>query len=153
MKDPRPSFMWWLVIAMLMAVIVMMSGCSSISRQEVAWQTLHAVDVAQTLSIARDPCYRESNALTSQLIGEQPSTGEVVAWGVGSALLHAGVSHLLDKHEAPRWIRIGWDAITIGAVTHTVVNNHQEGVRLFGDNVTPGPGKLMDPDRYPGCTL
>ena len=142
----------------LLLVIALLGGCASLdnmSRGEKTWQALHVIDTLQTLNAANDPCYRESNGLTASLIGEQPSSGEVLAWGVGSAILHAGVSHLLEKHEAPRWVQIGWDVISIGTVMHTIARNHTEGIRPWGNNVSVGNGNdhLVNPERFPGCTL
>ena len=84
MKPPRKIFL----ILLMLVFIIALSGCISISRTELAWQAVHAVDVAQTLNIVNDPCYIESNPITTSLIGEQPSTGEVIAWGVGAGFLH-----------------------------------------------------------------
>ena len=63
--------------------------------EEVAWQTLHAIDVAQTLNAAHDPCYVEAFSVTRALIGEQPSTTEVLVWGASTAALHYFVSKTL----------------------------------------------------------
>ena len=135
----------------LAAGVLAASGCASLdmSRSETAWQTLHAVDVAQTLNAARDPCYRESDPLTRAIIGEQPSTGEVVAWAVGSSVLHAVVSRKLERH-APKWVTGVWHSLSIGSKGLTIGRNHAEGIRPFGDNVQQA-GSLVDPDRYPGC--
>jgi len=67
------------------ACVLLLSGCQSMGRDEMTWQMLHAMDVAQTLNAASDPCYKEDAWLTKRLIGEQPSDSEVLAWGVGTA--------------------------------------------------------------------
>ena len=45
----------------LLAGSLLSGGCQSLefSNEEIAWQTLHAVDIAQTVSAAQDPCYVE----------------------------------------------------------------------------------------------
>lgn len=108
-------------------------------RTEMTWQGLHAVDVAQTLNAADDPCYREKAWLTEHLIGEQPSDGEVLAWGVGTAVIHAWISRALETHRAPGWLQAAWDLGTLGHTGYSVASNHHEGVRIFGDN-KPVPG-------------
>ena len=112
------------------------AGCQSLdfSREEIAWQTLHAVDVAQTLSAAGDPCYVEDAYVTRALIGSQPSEGEVLLWGAGMAVGHAWVTGLLERHAAPGWLRKTWSYATITGTGIAIASNHAEGVRMFGDN-------------------
>lgn len=98
------------------------------------WQGLHAMDVAQTVSAARDPCYEEDAWLTQKLIGSQPSTGEVLLWGVGTSLAHAWISNTLADQNAPRWLQKTWSYATITSSGFAVASNHSEGVRVFGDN-------------------
>lgn len=123
-------------------VLIVLSGCASMSRPELAWQAVHAVDVAQTLNIVNDPCYVESNPITTSLIGEQPSTGEVIAWGVGAGVLHYGVSRYLEHTDAPRWMQNTWQAITLTTTAGAVYSNHREGIRISGSN-----------EPFAGCTL
>ncbi|MFU8813711.1 MAG: hypothetical protein ACNA7W_00080 [Pseudomonadales bacterium] len=109
------------------------------SRQELAWQALHAVDVLQTLEAARDPCYKEDAWLTQRLIGKQPSDAAVLAWGAGSAVFHAWVTHTLDQRGAPSWVQMVWDLGTLGQTAYAVGSNHRTGIRLFRSNKTvPG---------------
>lgn len=62
-----------------------------------AWQALHAVDTYQTIRIAENPeCWREADPLTRSLIGEHPSTGEVVAVMLAYSVGHALVSTWLE---------------------------------------------------------
>jgi hypothetical protein len=125
----------FLVAIALTFLLLGNAGCQSMDREEIAWQALHAVDVAQTMSAARDPCYREAAWLTRSIIGEQPSEAEVLAWGVGTAIIHRWVGQVLERRDAPRWVRVAWDLGTIGYTGHTVVDNHRNGVRIWGDNV------------------
>ena len=112
------------------------AGCQSLefSNEEIAWQTLHAVDVAQTLSAAQDPCYVEDAYITRQLIGSQPSTGEVLLWGAGMAVGHAFVTNVLEERHAQRWVQKAWSYATSTGTGIAIATNHSEGVRIFGDN-------------------
>lgn len=120
----------------LLAGSVLCAGCQSLelSNEEIAWQTLHAVDIAQTLSAAQDPCYVEDAYVTRRLIGSQPSSGEVLLWGAGMAVGHAFVTNMLEKHHAPRWVQKTWSYATITGTGIAIASNHAEGVRVFGDN-------------------
>lgn len=113
-----------------------LSGCQSLelSETELTWQALHVMDVAQTLSAARDPCYEEDAWLTRRLIGAQPETGEVLLWGVGTSLAHAWISNTLEDRGAPRWLQKTWSYATITSSGFAVASNHAEGVRVFGSN-------------------
>ena len=104
-------------------------------REELTWQALHAVDVAQTLNAASDPCYEEDAWLTQQIIGKQPSDAEVIAWGVGTAVVHMWIATELDRRDAPRWLQATWSQGTIGSTGYTIVDNHRNGVRPWGDNL------------------
>lgn len=134
---PRHASIWRAVRALLVvAGLFLLGGCQSLelSREEVSWQALHAMDIAQTLSAADDPCYEEDAWLTQKLIGSQPSDAEVLAWGIGTAVGHALVSHSLEAMNAPGWLRKAWSYGTISYTGYTVASNYDEGVRAFGDN-------------------
>lgn len=120
----------------VLACLWALGGCQSleVDREEMTWQALHAMDVAQTLNAASDPCYKENAWLTKRLIGEQPSDAEVVAWGVGTAVFHAWVSNALDDRGAPVWVQKLWELGTLGHTTYAVGTNHENGVRPFGSN-------------------
>lgn len=113
-----------------------LGGCQSLdlSSDEITWQALHAMDVAQTVSAARDPCYEEDAWLTEKLIGAQPSTGEVLLWGAGTSIAHAWISGMLESRDAPRWVQKTWSYATITSTGFAVASNHAEGVRVFGSN-------------------
>ncbi len=123
------------VLAALLS-LPLFGGCQSLdlSGEEVAWQALHAVDVAQTLSAADDPCYEEDAWLTRRLIGRQPSDAEVMAWGIGTAVGHALIAKTLERWDAPVWLKKVW---SYGTITHTgyvVASNHDEGIRVVDGN-------------------
>lgn len=136
MQSPVANLRRTVAATCLTAGTLFSAGCQTfeLSNEEIAWQTLHAVDIAQTLSAAQDPCYVEDAYLTKRLIGEQPSTGEVLLWGAGMAVGHAWVTNLLERHEAPRWVQKTWSYATITSTGVAIASNHSEGVRVFGDN-------------------
>lgn len=130
--SPSPSRLRGLLL--LAASLWWLGGCQSLDREELTWQTLHAMDVAQTLNAADDPCYKENAWLTKRMIGEQPRDGEVLAWGVGTAVMHAWVSNSLERRGAPVWVQKVWELGTLGHTSYAIGSNHQAGVRPFGDN-------------------
>lgn len=122
-------------ILLILSLVAAAFGCQSVDRAELTWQTLHAVDVAQTLNAASDPCYKENAWLTKRIIGEQPSDAEVMAWGIGTAILHRWIANELERRDAPRWLQASWSIGTIGSTAYAVVDNHHNGVRPWGDNL------------------
>ena len=128
------------ICASAVAAVTLSAGCSSfeISKPEIAWQALHAIDVAQTINgPAKDPCFAEGT-VTRHLIGEQPSTEGVLAWGIGLSLVHYQVDRWLEKtgrDKQPFWRIVR--SIDIGYKGYTVARNHDLGVRPFGANDCP----------------
>jgi hypothetical protein len=119
-----------------LASLILLGGCQSLEygHEEMTWQALHAMDIAQTLSAADDPCYEEDAWLTQKLIGKQPSDAEVMAWGVGTAVAHLAFANALESWNAPRWLQKAWSYGTISYTGLTVANNYNEGVRMSGNN-------------------
>jgi uncharacterized protein YceK len=116
--------------------IALLSGCASMSKHELAWQSLHALDVAQTVNSAGsdDPCWREAGIPTKYLIGENPDPESVIAWGVVSSVLHYYAGRWLDRSDWPDGLKFAIRSIDIGNQATIVVQNHREGARPFGDN-------------------
>lgn len=121
-------------------IIVLLSGCSNLPQKrywqaELGWQLVHGIDVLQTINgPAQSNCYIENDPITKRLIGERPSTGEVIGWGIGSGLLHYGISKGLERIGAKPWIKGVWQGTMIGYATSAVVSNHRKGIRPWGDN-------------------
>jgi hypothetical protein len=109
-----------------------LAGCQSLPPAEYAWQAVHAVDVAQTVQIARSPCFQESDAATAALIGEHPSTAGALAWGFGLAAIHAGVTVGLERIDAPRWVRASWQVLSVANTARFVKQNADQGIGPFG---------------------
>lgn len=93
-RAPRPRWLAYLL------VFPALTGRTALeTREEQTWQTLHAVDVLQTYAIVGDPCFEEGNPVTRAAIGGDPSHADVIAWGVASSALHAGVTQYLLTHD------------------------------------------------------
>ncbi|MGB8693013.1 MAG: hypothetical protein WCD08_05835 [Steroidobacteraceae bacterium] len=95
-------------------------------RDELAWQALHVVDVAQTAQISRHPeCYHEVGS--SYLIGQHPDLLQVLAWGVAEGYGHYWISDWLADHKMKRTRQV-WEVITIGYKGYTLRANDLEGI-------------------------
>ena len=114
-----------------------LGGCSSLPAGERVWMLAHAVDVAQTVQIARSDCFWEDDPVTSRLIGEHASTGEAIAWGVAWGGLHYGVTRMLEAWESPRWLQAGWQVLTIANTAHVVKQNTDQGLDPWGADCPP----------------
>lgn len=131
-------------MALVAACCAALTACSDLptlkstnSAGEVVWQTLHAVDVTQTLrGPADDPCYFEGDPMTRRLIGHKPSQGAVIGWGVGLAALHYGVHRLLADYT-PAWLDAAFEVATTVQVASIVHHNFSVGVRLGAHNDDP----------------
>ena len=120
-------------------ILALVSGCAS-SPSEIAWQSMHLVDVAQTINgPARDECFHERDPITRSLIGRQPSTESVLLWGVGVGVAHYALDRWLANsgHADKKWVQI-LRALDLGAKGFTIGRNHQIGIRPFGDNHCSG---------------
>lgn len=115
---------------------LLLSGCATLQQPaEIAWQSLHAVDMAQTVDGMRDSCVRESHPITRAIIGDKPSTGAIVAYGIGSAAFHAGVSHFLETRGLSRTYAV-WQVVSIADTAAAIGKGWSIGIRLGGANKT-----------------
>jgi hypothetical protein len=89
---------------------------------EATYLVLKFVDWRQTRYIAKNPDkYYEMNPM----LGKHPSTKEVDAYFITTAILHPIVSHYL-----PKKYRTWWQAITITMSGTCVVNNFAVGIKM-----------------------
>lgn len=103
-----------------------LAGCASLPPEEIAYQTVHAIDTAQTLQIVHNPDkFRETN-LT---MGEHPTTARVIGWAVTLGAVHYVVSDFLLVHDMPKTYA-AWQFVTIGITAKDVRNNYRIGLRL-----------------------
>ena len=99
---------------------------------EATWQVLHAVEMGQTLDLARQPeRYYEAY---NPLLGKHPSTERVYVWGVTSSLAHAGISFLLPS-KVDLWgmkvpVRTIFQAVSIGWTGSMVGHNFDIGLKV-----------------------
>lgn len=90
--------------------------------REAVYLGLHAIDWAQTRTIAAHPeKYHEMNPV----VGEHPSAGNVNRYFAATTLLHLGVAYALP----PGW-RAPFQYFSIGAVGATVMWNVRAGIRV-----------------------
>lgn len=122
--------------------ILTLTGCASynpykdMNNFEKVWQVAHLADVAQTISIARDPdCYFEDDPITRRLIGRHPKVVNAFLWGVSTSYLHAQGSQWLDRNTTiPEGIKILISAIDIGFKINTVHDNYTIGLSFGTKN-------------------
>lgn len=98
----------------LLAIAAALCGCTTLREEplEQAWQVAHLADVALTLDGVNEPCIREGHFLTKRLIGSNPNSKEVIAWGVGGAVLHLAVSDWLMRNDY--WVMHDiWQVVSI----------------------------------------
>ena len=56
----------------------------------------------------------------------------MIAWGIGNALAHYGISWALARLDSPPWLQRGWQAVTITYKARTVVQNERMGLHAIG---------------------
>lgn len=115
-------------------------ACSTLPSYEQSWQTLNAIDFAQTVHIARAPeCFKEGDPITRSFIGSKPQTGEVVAYGALWALTHYWTNRWLEgkveQTDSKVWRGVwrGWQASTLFLSASAVQGNHKLGLRPLGE--------------------
>lgn len=130
----RPIFLKLLLLAVLIASLWGLAGCTALKRpEELAWQGMHVYDTLQTADIVGDPCYKEGHPITRKMIGTNPSSDSVAAWGVGSALFHAGVSDYLLRHDHPK-LYWAWQSVTFIDTGMAIHDGVSIGVRVGAPN-------------------
>ncbi len=86
----------------LLIISAALSGCTTLREEplEQVWQISHAIDVGMTMHTFHSvPCAEENHFMTKHLIGKHPSDGKIIAWGVGGAAIHLGVSDFLMNQD------------------------------------------------------
>ena len=90
--------------------------------REAIYLTLHVVDWGQSLDIAKNPqLYTEGN----HILGEHPSVKRVNAYFATTALLHAGIVHVLPSRYRPAF-QYFW----IGVEAGVVALNYKAGLKV-----------------------
>ncbi len=125
----------WIVL--LIGMIWLSSGCSAMKPQttgEWAFHTANLVDTLQTINHGKDPCYVESNAFTASVLGEQPKAGETIAFMLGVSAIHRFISWEMQRNDVPMWVQNTFNGITFTTKAAVVVQNHNNGIRPWGNN-------------------
>jgi len=158
--------LWTVVLALLCASSI--SGCAvtipigneapklgailtNPTVDEVTYQSLAAVDFAQTLQIAKDPqCYREDGTIAARVIGKHPSEGTVTGYFVAQSLLHLAVTRLLsyevDRSDGRGWLitRNLWEAVTVAHTAENISANSSEGLGVWSSHCPDSSAGFRD---------
>jgi hypothetical protein len=96
------------------------------AQREYAYLVLHAIDWAQTRTIARNPDkYAEGGIVASRVIGAHPDVWQVDSYMIGSAFLVMAVSRAL-----PAEYRRVFQYVTIGDSAYSVAHNFNIGLMI-----------------------
>lgn len=138
---------------LILAAVFALSGCEVLDatytndttrKAEAVWLGMHALDTAQTVTIARSPtCLREANPLASAIYGsDSPSPQRVIATNLALGWAHAKFGAWLDERTEraildPRSESVGGWYIARGA--YYVVSFLGTGIAI-GNNASRGVG-------------
>jgi hypothetical protein len=126
---------------LILLIVSQLIGCNTIrGNTELVWQAGNIVDLGQTIHMASAPkCFKEINPVTRTIIGEHPSTGEVVGifivYGAGHALISKAIQERVEETNKKSWkaLEVIWHALSLGTKGNTIKDNHAEGLRPFSD--------------------
>ena len=127
------------VIAFTAGLTVSLSAAafdSETAAEEGIFQLSHLADTAQTLGIARTPCFTPRPGWTTcpgeniaeHLIGRHPSDRSVWALMGAEAAAHLAVTVGLERAHAPRWLLRSWEGVTIAVQTADDAKNASIGL-------------------------
>lgn len=136
MRYMRPLLMT-MNIAIILLFVYLLSGCAAMLPKtpgEWAFQAANGMDMLQTINHGSDPCYVETNGFTNSILGDNPGTGETIAFFFAVSAIHRAISWELQEQDVPKWVQRTWEAVTFVPKAYTVYDNHQNGVRMWGDN-------------------
>jgi hypothetical protein len=105
-------------------------GDWSMSTEEKIWQAGHLVDVLQTETYHREPCYVEANPITKRQIGTEPTTEQTLAWGVAHAVGTHYAFKFVENSNIPNLFKKLFSWGSIYTKYDTIYDNHQLGVRI-----------------------
>lgn len=98
---------------------VFLSGCGTLSTNEVAWHTLNVADIAITMN----RCDNLSEA--NPLLGKDPTDEQLVLFGLGFSLLYHGAHQWLEENEPGGVKFFEWATLLVkGLVVANNINNH-----------------------------
>jgi hypothetical protein len=114
-------------VALVMTFLILwmgLGGCAKadeILKLEIAYQSVAAVDMLQTLSIKDEHWCEETN----RLLGKHPSNKEVISYFVATGVIHAIIASKLPV----KYARV-FEYVTIGFEAGTVAHNYSIGMRI-----------------------
>lgn len=125
---------WLETVLVVIGILIALSGCATTPDQwskeaqvlEATYQTIHAVDLIQTLDIKNHPELRESN----RWLGNHPSDRSIAVWYIGTTYGHALVTSIIEGKDLPKWVDRTWQTITIGDAANAVRGNYQLGLKV-----------------------
>jgi hypothetical protein len=127
----KSAFLWPVVAAAVTGFIIGHVGkchadewTRADTHREIAYHVVAWMDAATTADIKNHDDIEEKAPITRQVIGKNPSNGEVVAWFAATSVVHYGISRAL-----PKPYRKYWQYVTIGVESAMVVNNVSLGLR------------------------
>jgi hypothetical protein len=115
--------------ALIMTFLILwmgLGGCASaqadeILKLEIAYQSIAAVDMLQTLNIENEHWCEETN----RLLGKHPSNKEVISYFIATGVIHAIITSKLPV----KYARV-FEYVTIGFEAGTVAHNYSIGMRI-----------------------
>jgi hypothetical protein len=101
--------------------------------EEVVFQTLHMIDLGQTLDIKNHKNVKEDGAGhfgCGGVVGEHPNDARVIGYMLMEATVHLVITDYLVRTDAPKWVVNGWEMVTIGIQSSVISNNYSLGLRV-----------------------
>jgi len=146
-------------IALILAACAALGGCDALRlvapyesdtmrNTERVWLGMHAIDTAQTVTIARSPmCLREANPAAAWLYGsDHPDAGRVIATNVILGYAHYRIGGWIDKRTEQAgsdpdddsysgWylFRAAWHGFALLGTGYAVLHNAQARVGPFSE--------------------
>lgn len=132
-----------LALVLLVALLLLPSCAVTPSNvAEVTYQSLEAIDYAQTLNVVRRPdCLQESGP-AHYLIGHHPDNTKLALYTVGMMGSHFLVTNWLNREidatDAEGWkaVLVVWQLGSIAFESQYVIHNFKLGSEPFGHNLT-----------------
>lgn len=102
---------------------------STTKAAEAAYQAANIIDMGQTRYVAQHPeSYREIDS--AWILGSHPEPGDVIIFGIVSAVGHAFITDKLVQYGAPKLVLRAWQALTLGDKVAAVAQNYSIGIKV-----------------------
>lgn len=111
-------------LGLMLILVVSIQGCSTITREDVGFHVLNAVDAYQTIQIGKNAhCMHERNPITKKILTESPKESHVIPYFIAVSV---GYQWFVHKYRDKPWIkylRIVTIGKSIGVVRNTQLIN------------------------------